>query len=165
MEEMIMQMPVHIVAAGSFIENKQAEILLVKARRGGWVFPGGQVEVGENIIEGLTREIKEESGIEVVISHLIGVYSNTATYEGHSGVKIVPTKVMFDFVCKPVGGKLSTSDETSESRWVSKSEVLDMISAPALRIRYQAYLDYEGSIHYMEYVIKPQFELKMKRNI
>lgn len=72
---------------------------------------------------------------------------------------------MFDFVCKPVGGKLSTSDETSESRWVSKSEVLDMISAPALRIRYQAYLDYEGSIHYMEYVIKPQFELKMKRNI
>lgn len=165
MEEMIMQMPVHIVAAGGFVENKQAEILLVKARRGGWVFPGGQVEVGENIIEGLTREIKEESGIEVVISHLIGVYSNTATYEGHSGVKIVPTKVMFDFVCKPVGGKLSTSDETSESRWVSKSEVLDMISAPALRIRYQAYLDYEGSIHYMEYVIKPQFELKMKRNI
>lgn len=83
-----MQMPVHIVAAGGFVENKQAGILLVKARRGGWVFPGGQVEVGENIIEGLTREIKEESGIEVVISHLIGVYSNTATYEGHSGVKM-----------------------------------------------------------------------------
>jgi 8-oxo-dGTP diphosphatase len=150
MEELKMQMPVHIVAAGGFVESKQGEILLVKDRRGGWVFPGGQVEVGENIIDGLTREIKEESGIDVVISHLVGIYSNTATYEGHSGVKIVPTKVMFDFVCEPVGGELSTSDETSESRWVSRVEVLDMISAPALRTRYQAYLDYQGSIHYME---------------
>jgi 8-oxo-dGTP diphosphatase len=97
--------------------------------------------------------------------YLVGIYSNTATYEGHSGVKIVPTKVMFDFVCEPVGGELSTSQLTSESRWVNKGEVLDMISAPALRTRYQAYLDYEGSIHYMEYITKPKLELKLKRNI
>jgi 8-oxo-dGTP diphosphatase len=160
-----MQMPVHIVAAGGFVENKQGEILLVKERRGGWVFPGGQVEVGENLIDGLIREVKEESGIDVVVSHLIGIYSNTATYEGHSGVKIVPTKVMFDYVCEPVGGELSTSEETSESRWIRKGEVLDMVSAPALRTRYQAYLDFEGSIYYMEYITKPQFELKLKRNV
>jgi 8-oxo-dGTP diphosphatase len=98
-------------------------------------------------------------------SHLIGIYSNTATYEGHSGVKIVPTKVMFDYVCEPVGGELSTSEETSESRWIRKGEVLDMVSAPALRTRYQAYLDFEGSIYYMEYITKPQFELKLKRNV
>jgi 8-oxo-dGTP diphosphatase len=64
---MTMQMPVHIVAAGGFVENKQGEILLVKERRGGWVFPGGQVEVGENLIDGLIREVKEESGIDVVV--------------------------------------------------------------------------------------------------
>jgi 8-oxo-dGTP diphosphatase len=161
-----MQMPVHIVAAGGFVENPQDEILLVKVRRSGdWVFPGGQVEVGENLIDGVIREIKEESGIDVVVSHLVGIYSNTATYEGHSGVKIVPTKVMFDFVCEPVGGELTTSDETSDTRWVSKDEVLSMVSAPALRTRYQAYLDYNGSIHYMDYITRPQFELKLKRNV
>lgn len=161
-----MQMPVHIVAAGGFVENTKGEILLVKTRRDGdWVFPGGQVEVGENLIDGVIREVKEESGIDVKVSHLVGIYSNTATYEGHSGVKIVPTKVMFDFVCEPVGGKLTTSDETSDSRWVSKEEVLDMVSAPALRTRFQAYLDYNGSVHYMDYITKPQFELKLERNI
>ena len=165
MEETMMQMPVHIVAAGGFVENQQGQILLVKDRRGGWVFPGGQVEVGENLIEGLTREIKEESGIDVEVSHLIGICSNTGTYEGHSEVKIVPTKVMFDFVCKPVGGELAISEETSESRWVSKDEVLKMISAPAIQTRYQAYLNYEGSLQYMEYVTRPQFELKLKRNV
>ena len=161
-----MQMPVHIVAAGGFVENDKGEILLVKIRRDGkWVFPGGQVEVGENLIDGVIREVKEESGIDVIVSHLVGIFSNTATYEGHSGVKIVPTKVMFDFVCKPMGGELTTSDETSDSCWVSKEDVLDMVSAPALRTRYQAYLDYDGSIHYMDYITRPQFELNLKRNV
>lgn len=164
-EEFKMQMPVHIVAVGGLVENHQDEILLVKDRRGGWVFPGGQVEVGENLMDGLVREIKEESGIDVLVLNLIGIYSNTSTYEGYNGVKTVPTKVMFDFVCKPVGGELSISDETSESKWVKKNEVLEMISAPALRIRYQSYLDFAGSVFYMEYVTKPQFELKLKRNV
>ncbi|MFC0302191.1 NUDIX hydrolase [Virgibacillus soli] len=161
-----MQMPVHIVAAGGFVENTKGEILLVKTRREGhWVFPGGQVEVGENLIDGVIREVKEESGIDVKVSHLVGVFSNTATYEGHSGVKIVPTKVMFDFVCDPIGGELATSDETSDSRWVSKEKVLDMVSAPVLRTRYQVYLDYNGSVHYMDYITRPQFELKFERKL
>lgn len=161
-----MQMPVHIVAAGGFVENSKGEILLVKIRRdGAWVFPGGQVEVGENVIDGVVREIKEESGIDVEVSHLVGVFSNTATYEGHSGVKIVPTKVMFDFVCKPIGGQLATSEETSDSRWVNKNEVLDFITTPALQTRYQAYLKFNGTVHYMDYVTRPQFEVKLKRNI
>lgn len=43
-----MQMPVHIVAAGGFVENENGEILLVKIRRDGqWVFPGGQIEEGK----------------------------------------------------------------------------------------------------------------------
>jgi len=162
----VMQMPVHIVAAGAFVKNTQNEILLVEDRRSGqWVFPGGQVEVGENLIDGIIREVKEESGIDVTVSHLVGVFSNTATYEGHSGVKTVPTKVMFDFVCEPVGGKLTTSDETSDSRWVKKEDVLDMVIAPALRARYQAYLDYNGSVRYMDYITRPHFELNLERNI
>lgn len=161
-----MKMPVHIVAAGGIVENEKGEILLVKTRReGDWVFPGGQIEVGENLIDGVVREVKEESGIDVHVLHLIGVYSNTATYEGHSGVKTIPTKVMFDFVCEPIGGELATSDETSKSRWIHKKEVLDMITTPAIRTRFKAYLDYKGSVQYMDYITKPHFTLKLTRNI
>lgn len=42
-----MIMPTHIVAVGGIVENEKGEILLVKVRNG-WVFPGGQVEVGWN---------------------------------------------------------------------------------------------------------------------
>jgi 8-oxo-dGTP diphosphatase len=160
-----MAMPTHIVAAGGIVENEQGNILLVKTHHGGWVYPGGQVEVGENLMDALSREIKEESGIDVVVSHLIGVHSNTGIHKWYDGVTDVPTKVMFDFVCKPVGGELSTSEETSESCWVAKDKVLDMITAPAIRTRYQAYLDFDGNINYFEYVTKPKFELKLKRTV
>lgn len=160
-----MAMPTHIVAVGGIVINEHGEVLLVKTQHGGWVFPGGQVEVGENLMDALTREIKEESGIDTTVSHLIGVYSNTAIYKWHNGVTDVPTKVMLDYVCKPVGGHLCTSEETSDSRWVAKDQVLDLVTAPAIRTRYQAYLDFIGNVHYMEYVTKPEFVLKLKRTV
>ena len=108
-----MQMPTHIVAAGGIVEEENEQILLVKTYHGGWVFPGGQVEVGENLMDGLIREVEEESGIQIEVMQLIGVYSNTGMYKWHDGITDVPTKVMFDFICKPLGGELRTSDETS----------------------------------------------------
>ena len=72
---------------------------------------------------------------------------------------------MFDFVCKPIGGVLSTSEETSESCWVKKEIVLEFITAPAIRTRYEAYLSYNGTVKYMEYVTKPKFEVLLDRNI
>jgi 8-oxo-dGTP diphosphatase len=160
-----MAMPTHIVAVGGIVENEHGEILLVKTRNGGWVFPGGQVEVGENLEDALIREIKEESGIDISVTSLIGVYSNTGTHKWYDGVTDVPTKLMLDFVCKPLGGGLSISDETSESKWVEKEKVLNIVTAPAIITRYKAYLDFEGNVNYMEYVTKPQFEVKVNRNI
>ena len=160
-----MAWPTHIVAVGGIALNDEGDVLLVKTYHGGWVFPGGQVEVGENLIDGLTREIKEESGIDVVVSQLIGVYSNTGMHKWYDGVTDVPTKVMFDFVCKPVGGELGISEETTESGWIAKDKVLDMITSPATRTRFQAYLDFDGHVRYMEYVTNPQFELKLDRTV
>ncbi|WP_348652079.1 hypothetical protein [Paenibacillus thiaminolyticus] len=85
----------------------------MKTKHDGWVFPGGQVEAGEN---------------------LIGVYSNTGTCKWHDGVTDGPAKLM-----------------------------LDLIAAPAIRIRYQACVDADVRINSMEYVTKPEFELKLAR--
>ena len=160
-----MVMPTHIVAVGGIVEDEYGNILLVKTHHGGWVFPGGQVEVGENLIDALSREIKEESGIDTVVSHLIGVYSNTGIHKGYDGVTDIPTKLMLDYVCKSVGGELCTSEETSDSRWVAKGEVLDMVIAPAIRTRYKAYLEFDGNVKYMEYKTEPTFEIKLNRTV
>ena len=44
-------LPTHIIAAAGVVKNEKGEILLVKHHRDGWVFPGGIVEPGENLLE------------------------------------------------------------------------------------------------------------------
>lgn len=160
------QFPTHIVAVDGIIENDKNEILLVKSRdKGIYTIPGGQVEIGENLIDALIREIKEETGIDVEVNKLICVSSNTGTYQGYNGYGTVPTKVMFGFTCRYLSGELSTSDETSETLWIPKDKVLDYIVVPNLVERFKAYLNFKGEIQYLEYITIPEYNLKLKRFI
>ena len=158
-------MPTHIIAAAGVVTNSKDEVLMVKTHNSGWVFPGGQVEVGENVIDAVKREIMEEAGIEVEVGEVFCIASNTCKYPGWNGVKEIPTKIMLDFICKETGGTPRPSEENSETMYVAKEKVLDMITAPAIIERYKAYLEYTTRPIYMEYVTKPEFELKRKRLI
>ena len=160
------QFPTHIVAVDGVVENENGEVLLVKQRhKGTWVLPGGQVEIGENLIDALIREVKEESGIDVEVGELVCVSSNTCTYQGYNGYGTIPTKVMFCFTCTFAGGELRDSDETSEARWIPRDNVLDYITVPNLVERFKAYLSSEQSIRYLDYVTKPTYDLKLTRQI
>ena len=70
---------------------------------------------------------------------------------------------MLDFFCIPTGGELRGSDENAESAWVPEQEVLPLITAPAIRERFSAYLDYTGRPVYLEYETHPTYTLKLKR--
>lgn len=155
-------LPTHIVAVGGVVKNEKNEILLVKHHRDGWVYPGGIVEVGENLIDGLKREILEETGITVDVGELFGISSNTGTAPGYNGVKVIPTKVMMDFRCTATGGELRGSDENDESIWVPEDQVLPMITAPAIRERFAVYLSKMNRPVYLEYSTYPSYELKLK---
>ncbi len=158
-------LPSHIIAVGGIVVNEKNEILMVKHLRQGWVFPGGMVEVGENLIDGLKREIMEETGVDAEVGEVFCVASNTGKYPGYNGVKEIPTKLMLDFKCRVISGEPRPSEENSESMFIPKEKALDMITEPAIIERFKAYLEYSGRPVYMEYVTKPDFELKLKRTI
>ena len=151
-------MPTHIIAAAGVVANSKDEVLMVTTHNRGWVFPGGQVEVGENVIDAVKREIMEEAGIEVEVGEVFCIASNTCKYPGWNGVKEIPTKIMLDFICKETGGTPRPSEENSETMYVAKEKVLDMITAPAIIERYKAYLEYTNRPIYMEYVTKKEIE-------
>ena len=158
-------LPTHIIAAAGVVLNENGEILLVKTPRHGWVFPGGIVEVGENLIDGVKREVLEETGVEIEVGELFCVSSNTGKYPGYHGVKEVPTKLMLDFICRAKGGTPRPSEENTESAWFSPERVMDLVGYPAIRERFQAYLEYTDRPIYLEYVTRPCFQLKLKRLI
>ena len=158
-------MPTHIIAGAGIVINESNEVLLVKTYNAGWVFPGGQVEVGENVIDAVKREIMEEAGVDVEVGEVFCISSNTGKYPGYNGVKEIPTKIMLDFICRAKGGVPRPSDENSESAYVPKDKVLNLIQTPAIMERYKAYMEYAGRPTYMEYVTRPSFQLKLKRLI
>ncbi|MFY0542926.1 NUDIX domain-containing protein [Brevibacillus sp. H7] len=101
--------PKHIVAVFGYITNHAGEVLIVKTyhRSDTWELPGGQVEANETLTEALKREIKEETGIEVELHGLTGVYHNVS-----SGI------VAIGYYGVAISGQLTTSDETKEVRFV-----------------------------------------------
>ena len=160
-----MSWPTHIVAAAGYVEDKNGKLLLVKTHHRGWDTPGGQIEIGENVEEGVLREIFEESGITATVRCLIGIYSNVGEHLWHDGKTHVPTKVMLDFICDYVEGQPTPSDETSEEIWIPKTEVMQYVTAPAMRFRFEKVLNFYGNVSYCSYVTKPDFHVFTDRII
>ncbi len=159
-------LPTHIVSAGAIVLDDRDEVLLVKdVRKDAWTFPGGIVEEGEGLLDGVKWEVLEETGIEVEVGQLFCVTSNTCKHPGYNGVREVPPKVMLDFVCRAIGGTPRPSEENSQTAWFPLDEARALITAPALAVRFQAYLAYAGRPVFLEYVTWPTYELKAKGTI
>ena len=157
--------PTHIVAAAGYVEDQDGNILLVKVQHRGWDTAGGQIEVGENIEDGVLREILEESGIIASVRCLVGIYSNVGQYLWYDNVTNVPTKVIFDFICDYIDGQPTISDETSEVMWVPKNKIMQYITHPVLRFRFEKMLNFDGRICYSSYVSKPEFKVLSDRYV
>ncbi len=158
-------LPVHSVCAAGIVKNGRGEVLLMNNVRRGWEFPGGIIECGENIIDGLKREIFEETGVYAEVGELFCVSSNTCSYPGYNGVKVIPPKVILDFICTYSGGEPCPSDESTESGFFPEEEALGMIGSPVYKERFLAYLEYTGRPVYMSYKNKPDFIFEMKKEI
>lgn len=117
--------PRHSVSVAAVIVNDAGELLAAqRCDNSRWEPPGGVLELDEGIEDGLRREVREETGLDVTIEALTGVYKNLPR-----GI------VALVFRCRPVGGRLTTSDETAQLRWLTRDGVrAAMDEAYAVRV-------------------------------
>ena len=128
------QLPVHFVSAAGLI-YKGGRVLLIRSERRGWEIPGGVVEQGEAILDGLKREIFEESGIAAEPEAVTGIYQNLACKKGYGPLEgtTLPTTVNMVFRCRYAGGKESVTDECLEAGWFTPEEAARMIRYPYMK--------------------------------
>ena len=104
------------VAVGTIIRDVEQRIVLVRRAiepgYGKWVFPGGYVDLGEEVHVAAVREAREEAGLEVRLDRLLNVYS----YPGRGPVIIV-------FEATIVSGLLVCDDEGLEAAFFAPDTI------------------------------------------
>jgi ADP-ribose pyrophosphatase YjhB (NUDIX family) len=115
----------HSVSVAGVILDAQGRALLIQRRDNGhWEAPGGVLELGEDIVSGLRREVLEETGLVVEPEALTGVYKNMKR-----GI------VALVFTCAIAGGQLVETAESAAHRWATEDEIHKcMAEAYAIRV-------------------------------
>ena len=96
---------------------------------GEWSLPGGVLECGETLREAVVREAREETGLVVETSEMLGVYERLI--RGDEG-RMRYHYVLIDFLCRPVSGDLKAGSDAADVRWFTRDEL------PALNLAYDA---------------------------
>jgi ADP-ribose pyrophosphatase YjhB (NUDIX family) len=122
-------------AAAIVIDSAGRVLLQRRADNGHWGLPGGGIDLGESASAACIREVREETGYDVDILRLHGVYSDPVfgqliRYPDGRVAHIVAIV----FVCKVVGGTLTISDESTDAAWCEPGELPEPM-APSHRVR------------------------------
>ena len=130
-------------AARAVLIDDRGRTLLFRAQMPGfpdgsrvfWITPGGGIEPGEDALAAVRREVFEETGLNVRVKRLVGVYSHPdqlVIYADGGKFQIVA----LHFETEVIGGTLGLSDETSDFGYFSMEEVegLEMLGRHKERI-------------------------------
>jgi ADP-ribose pyrophosphatase YjhB (NUDIX family) len=130
-----------VPAASAVVVDGQGRILLHRRDDNQlWSIPGGAMEPGESIGQTVVREVKEETGLDVEPESIIGVYSNPRHVVEYADGE-VRQQFSVCFVCKAVGGQLTTSNESLEVGFFTPAEIESMPMHDSIRLRIRHYLE------------------------
>jgi ADP-ribose pyrophosphatase YjhB (NUDIX family) len=112
-----------VPGVGALIIENDRILLIERGReplKGYWSLPGGAVETGERLEAALRREVREETGLEVAVLHLIEVFERIMhNADGRPEYHYI----LMDYICGPTGGTLRAADDASRAEWFSENEI------------------------------------------
>jgi 8-oxo-dGTP diphosphatase len=102
-----------------------------------WSIPGGMLEVGETLLEGVRRELEEETGIEVRVLDLIEVFERiNLDGEGKARYHFV----VLDYLCERVRGEARAGSDVIDVAWAAPEELVQYsLTETATRVILKAF--------------------------
>lgn len=124
-----------VVAVTAFVQDERGRLLMIRRTDNDlYSIPGGAQDVGETIGQTVIREVKEETGIDVEPTDIIGVYSDPKHVIAYTNGE-VRQQFSICFRARSIGGALRTSNESSEVLWLGRDD-LDLPNIhPSIRLR------------------------------
>lgn len=130
-----------VPAASAVVVDSAGRILLQRrADNGMWALPGGAMNIGESLPDCAVRETKEETGLDVEITGIVGTYTNPHHVFAYDDGE-VRQEFSICFLARPVSGRLAVSDESTDVRWFWPIDVDDLPMVPSIRKRVNDWRD------------------------
>lgn len=115
--------PRPVTAVGAIVIRGDSVLLVRRGRApqiGLWSLPGGGLELGESVRDGVAREVREETALEVCVGELVEVFERVV--RDASG-EVEYHYVVLDYLCEAVSGDVAAGDDADEAAWVPKDEL------------------------------------------
>lgn len=118
-----------MIGVGAVVEDGAGRILLVKhiRERGGywqgkWICPGGELEPGETIENGIKREVKEETQLDIELLTPLVPFDRIVRENGEVTLHVI----YIDYIARVSGGELKPGSDVSEAIWVEKKRLTEI---------------------------------------
>jgi 8-oxo-dGTP diphosphatase len=116
-----------LVGVGAVIVDDLGRVLLVQRgtepRKGHWSIPGGLIELGESLLEGVQREITEETGLHIQPRAIVEVVDRI--YCEHPGAPVRYHYVIIDYWCSVLSGEATPASDAADLLWASPADWRD----------------------------------------
>jgi ADP-ribose pyrophosphatase YjhB (NUDIX family) len=109
-----------ILGVGAIVIDTGRVLLVERGReplKGYWSLPGGVLEIGEKLIEGVRRETLEETGLEIEPLSVVEIFERIMR---DAAGKSEYHYVLVDYICRVTGGELRPGDDVSSALWVDR---------------------------------------------
>jgi 8-oxo-dGTP pyrophosphatase MutT (NUDIX family) len=131
-----------VVAASAVVTDDEGSILLQRRRDNDlWALPGGGMEMADSLPGTAVREVKEETGLDVEITGLVGTYTDPRHVIAYTDGE-VRRQFNICFTAQAVGGRLAISQESTELRFIPVEELANLPMHHTQRLRLQHFLEH-----------------------
>lgn len=128
--------PNAIVPGGAALVVDDAGRVLLQRRSdsGNWSLPGGIMEIGETLGAAVVRETAEETGLDVELTGILGIYTDPGHVIAYADGE-VRQEFVVAFTARVLAGELRVSDESTDVRFVAPDEVPGLPMHESVRLR------------------------------
>jgi 8-oxo-dGTP pyrophosphatase MutT (NUDIX family) len=129
-----------VPAATAVVVNDDGAILLQRrADNELWALPGGTMDVGETLRQTIVREVREETGLDIEPTGIVGIYSDPAHVIAYDDGE-VRQEFSICFRTRLRGGQLAHDAESTDLRWFAADAIDDLPMHPTMRLRIEHHL-------------------------
>ncbi|MCA1228641.1 NUDIX hydrolase [Saccharopolyspora sp. 6M] len=130
-----------VVAVAAIVRDELGRLLMIeRADNGLWAIPGGAQDLGETTRQAAIREVREETGVEVDVTDVAGIYSDPRHVIAYDDGE-VRQEFSIVFQARRIGGVEKTSSESRQVHWVEPAGINDLNIHPAMRMRIEHALE------------------------